>query len=99
MNRMQSQEFEKKVQQKMEELQISPSAAVWMHVEKEIGQKKGKQKRRVGLLLFFLMLALAVGSTYYVYNRSQSKSIVFTRPPVSASSARATDKLQTQPKS
>ena len=38
-------DFEKQVQQKMEELQLRPSAEVWTEVEKQI--RKDKRKRRV----------------------------------------------------
>ena len=48
-------DFEKQVQQKMEELQLRPSAEVWTEVEKEI--RKDKRKRRV---IFWWLLPLLI---------------------------------------
>lgn len=64
-NHMQGGEFEKQVQQKMEELKFSPSEAVWSNVEKEISKEK---KRRVPVfwLFFPLGLAAAVGLYFLV---------------------------------
>ncbi len=52
--------FEKRVQQKMEELKLSPSAEVWEEVEKRI--RKEKKRRRI-IFWFFLFGALLVGGT------------------------------------
>jgi hypothetical protein len=52
---MPANEFEKQVQQKMEELQLVPSASVWEKVEEQIREKK---RRRI---IFFFILPLALG--------------------------------------
>jgi hypothetical protein len=56
---MQEQDFEKQVQQKMDELSLTPSAPVWQKVQSEIGQKK--ERRRLVLWLSSLLLLLAGG--------------------------------------
>lgn len=51
--------FEKKVQEKLDELQFSPSAPVWTNVEKAIRRKK--ERRRMILWIPFLFLLLGGG--------------------------------------
>ena len=53
-------DFEKQVQQKMDELQLRPSAEVWEEVEKRIRKEK---KRRWFILWFFIFGALLLGGT------------------------------------
>jgi hypothetical protein len=61
--------FEKKVQEKMDELQFSPSAPVWANVEKAIRRKK--ERRR--LLLWLPLLALLFGGLWWVTNESGNR--------------------------
>ena len=71
---MQENNFEKQVQQKMEELQFVPSEPVWQKVALQIG----KEKRKRRLVLFLLPLLLATGSAiWYVSsnNNDSSKTI------------------------
>jgi len=56
---MHEPEFEKKVQQKMEELEFSPSEAVWMNLERRIGTKK---RRRLPLFWLFFLPGLLLGA-------------------------------------
>src|SRR5829696_1443549 len=56
--------FEKEVQQKMGELNLTPSAPVWEKIELEI--KPEKKRRRVFIWLFFGLLLL-VGSGTLVF--------------------------------
>ncbi len=60
---MPGKDFEKQVQQKMDELQFAPSDVVWQKVEQEIAPRK---KRRVllWLPLFFLLLGCAAWLLY-----------------------------------
>ena len=51
--------FEKQVQQKMDELQLRPSAEVWQEVERRIR----KEKKRRWMVLFFIFAALLLGGT------------------------------------
>lgn len=51
---MQEHNFEKQVQQKMDELSITPSAPVWQKVEEEI--RKKKDRRRIAFWLMPLLL-------------------------------------------
>jgi Outer membrane protein beta-barrel domain len=65
---MQNREFEKSVQQKMEELKLPPSAALWDKVEAALPAQK-KPRRR--LLIFWLLAAGLAGSLilkHYFYN-------------------------------
>jgi Outer membrane protein beta-barrel domain len=95
---MQSPEFEKKVQQKMEELEFSPSATVWTNVQKQVRQKQGRRKRRVGGVIFFVLLALSIASVYFVYNTGKPRAIMYTRRPQATGSGPArADRLDGQP--
>lgn len=62
-------EFEKQVQQKMDELQLRPSDNVWQEVERRIR----KEKKRRFLIWFFLAAALLLGGTgWWMINTKQS---------------------------
>jgi hypothetical protein len=61
-------EFEKQVQQKMNELQFVPSAAAWEKVERQIA---GKKKRRRVLLWLPLLVLLSGGAIWYYYMSQQ----------------------------
>ncbi|HWK06084.1 MAG TPA: outer membrane beta-barrel protein [Puia sp.] len=71
------QRFELEVQQKMEELEFSPSAAVWANVEKAVRVEK---KRRVPFFwLFFLPALLLIGGTgIYLMGSHPSPSSLHT---------------------
>jgi hypothetical protein len=57
--RMREQNFEKQVREKMDELSFVPSAPVWEKVEEQI--RKKKEKRRIVLWLFPLLVATGLG--------------------------------------
>jgi cbb3-type cytochrome oxidase subunit 3 len=68
---MSNSEFEKQVKQKMEELKLSPDAAVWDKVEASLPEVK---KRRWLLLLIFFTLISGVAVTWWLisdHNRNQ----------------------------
>jgi hypothetical protein len=65
---MEQNNFEKNVQQKMDELKIAPSESVWTNVEKRIA-KKDKDKKVI-FILFFLILLLLSGS-FWLLNSSK----------------------------
>src|ERR1035437_6008350 len=66
---MQENEFEKQVQQKMDELKLHPSDAVWQKIEARIK----KEKRRRWILFFFpAMLICFLYGGYVLLNRSNS---------------------------
>ncbi|MES1198124.1 MAG: hypothetical protein ABUL41_02500 [Chitinophagaceae bacterium] len=72
---MSANEFEKKVQQKLEELKLSPSAGVWEEVEKRIRKEK---KRRIFILLFFLFGALLLAGGIIITKWTENNKIVKT---------------------
>src|SRR5688500_9181393 len=63
---MPDHEFEKKIQEKMAELRLPPSAPVWDKVEQQLN-KKEKRRRGVLWIPFFLAAAVAV---FLLINRS-----------------------------
>jgi len=70
---MQANEFEKEVKERMDELQLYPSAGVWPEVEKRIRKEK---KRRWVIFWWLLPLLLAGGAgTWYLLNNKNRKDI------------------------
>jgi len=70
---MQENNFEKRVQQQMEELRFRPSEAVWEKVEEQIRRKK---KRRVVFFIFLLAGFSLLGySGYFLFNKSKSNLV------------------------
>ena len=70
---MQDREFEKQVQQKMQELHFAPNQEVWAQVQARIQKKK----RRRPVVLWFLLAGLLVGGSWIVYSTG-----VMTATPV-----------------
>src|SRR6185312_13909697 len=68
---MEQNNFEKNVQQKLDELKIPPSDAVWTNIEKRIGKKH--KDRRVFFILFFLIVFLLSGGVWLFNSGSNSK--------------------------
>jgi hypothetical protein len=69
-------DFEKQVQQKMDELQLRPSGEVWTEVEKRI--RKEKQRRRFVLWFFLTGLLLLGGTAWWLADHtgnSTSRSV------------------------
>jgi hypothetical protein len=64
--------FEKQVQQKMEELSFSPSAPVWQRVEEAIKKKKDRRRALLWLPLLFLLLG---GSIWLLVNQKKTNEI------------------------
>ena len=69
---MRNNDFEKQVQQKMDELSFTPSDAVWAEVEKQVRQKKDRRRVLIILLPFVLLLG---GMFWYFNTGKQSSSI------------------------
>ncbi|MGN6540388.1 MAG: hypothetical protein ACTHKY_06220 [Ginsengibacter sp.] len=67
---MEQNNFEKNVQQKMDEFKIAPSDSVWTNVEKRIDKKE--KDRKVIFILFFLIVFLLSGG-YWLLNLSKNK--------------------------
>ena len=70
---MQNSEFEKNVQQKMEELKLTPADAVWQKVEAELPQEK---KSRRWMIWFLLFAVLTAGSFYFFQHKIKKNSII-----------------------
>ncbi|HEY5367942.1 MAG TPA: outer membrane beta-barrel protein [Hanamia sp.] len=64
---MEQNNFEKNMQQKLEELKISPSEAVWENVEKNINKRKDRKK----ILIFFLLFVCLLAGGYFIFNSIQ----------------------------
>lgn len=71
---MSDHDFEKQVQQKMEQLKLRPSDAVWTKVDKRI--RKERRRRRVVLWLPLFLLCVVAGG--YFYFDAQSNNNKFT---------------------
>lgn len=72
---MPANEFEKQVQQKLEELQIRPTATVWSEVESQL--RKEKKRRRIILFWWLLPVLLATGGgAYYFINQQQNNPVI-----------------------
>jgi hypothetical protein len=74
---MHKADFEKKVQQKMQELRFHPSDKVWKGVEATIS----KEKRRRPLAFWLLIGATLLGGTYYFISNSTPSKIVVVQSP------------------
>ena len=61
---MEENKFEKQVQQKMDELKIHPSDAVWLNIAKRIEKKR---RSRWGVLFFFLLAGLMITGGYFIF--------------------------------
>lgn len=77
---MHEQNFEKQVQQKMEELSLTPSAPVWQKVEEQIRKKKDRRR----LVFWLLPLLLAGGSAWWFLSGSHDGGTI----PVPASTTK-----------
>ena len=71
---MHDSEFEKQVQQKMQELKFAPGADVWARVEADIQKKK----RRRPVVFWFLLAGLMIGGSlvYYTGMLNSSKQSI-----------------------
>ncbi len=70
---MQNSEFEKNVQQKMEELKLAPADAVWQKVEAELP----KEKKRRWIVFLLLFAGLAAGSLIFMNQyKDEDKKLV-----------------------
>ena len=67
---MHDHNFEKQVHQKMEELHLTPSYAVWERVEEKLHKKK---RRRFLFWIFFLLAGLFTGGYYLAQNHAEIK--------------------------
>lgn len=66
---MQDREFEKQVQQKMQELHFAPNAEVWARVQADIQKKK----RRRPVIIWFLLAGLLLGGAGLWYSGGWSE--------------------------
>lgn len=80
--------FEKRVQQKMEELRLPPSAEVWKEVEKRIRKEK---KRRRFIIWFFLFGALLLGGAGWWAIDANKKQLSADNSVVQTTSDKKTD--------
>ncbi|MBC7890048.1 MAG: PorT family protein [Ferruginibacter sp.] len=69
---MQENNFEKQVQQKIEELKLKPSDEVWQKLAVTITKRKGN--RRI-LVIVFLFLVLIISATFIILDQSSERKI------------------------
>lgn len=67
---MQEQNFEKQVQQTMEELSFVPSEPVWQKVESQIRGKKDRRR-----LIFWILPVILLGGGYFILSRTNDSSV------------------------
>jgi hypothetical protein len=75
---MPANEFEKQVQEKMDDFRLNPSASVWKNVEDEL-----REKRKKRIIFFFILptaFLLLIGLVYYFGSRSGVDSQLLLRP-------------------
>jgi hypothetical protein len=85
---MRENEFERKVQEQMEDLRIRPSDETWERVEKELREKK---KRRAAVLFFIIAGLLLLGYSGYTFLNKSSNQ------PVAQNEVKKTSIETTQP--
>ena len=68
---MEPNNFEKNIQQKLDELKIGPSDSVWTNVEKHIGKKN--RKRKALFILFFFFLFLFLGGFWFINSERNNR--------------------------
>jgi hypothetical protein len=66
---MEQNNFEKNVQQKLDELKIPPSDSVWTNIEKNIGKKK---KDRTMILIFLFLILILLSGGYWLFNSGKN---------------------------
>ncbi|RYZ49534.1 MAG: hypothetical protein EOO14_20525, partial [Chitinophagaceae bacterium] len=74
-------DFEKKVQEKLDELRLTPSEPVWKTIEKEIRPEK---RRRFPFWIPFIILMLGGAAWWMLGTRTEEKAIT-TNLPAAAS--------------
>lgn len=91
---MSDHDFEKQVQQKMEQLRLRPSDAVWTKVDKRI--RKERRRRRVVLWLPLFLLCIVAGG--YFYHDAQSNNNKFTASELNSTQTQThSDKNASEP--
>ena len=83
-------EFEKQVQQKMEELKLTPSAPVWEEVKKQISNRRGKRR----FMFFLLPATLLVGAG--IWWIVSEKSLVFKNDSDASNQTHVRNKKQNE---
>ena len=61
--------FEKSVQQKLDELKIPPSDSVWTDIEKHIGKKDKDGKL---IIIFFFLTVILLSGAYWLFNSTKN---------------------------
>lgn len=73
---MPANEFEKRVQEKMEELKLSPSGEVWMEVERRIKKEKKKRRFLIWFIFLFMVLGGATVTALWVSKNNKNQIIL-----------------------
>ena len=75
---MSDHEFERQVQQKMDELKFSPSANVWKGIEQDLDKDR---KRRWGYVWWPAALLVLLAGGYLFYSGNLTTSSSLTKKP------------------
>jgi len=97
---MEENKFENQVQQKMRELEIQPSDAVWKKIELQIEKKKS---RKWGLIILFLLIGTLLSGGYWLWNAKQQDlsgihTSIKSTPLKNTAQAPASENQTVQPK-
>src|SRR5690349_15204419 len=87
---MSDHEFEKKVQQKMDDLRLRPSDAVWAEVDRNL--RRDKRRRRIVLWLPLMGILLTAGG-YFIFTNPATpgkESLAKTAPAQKKAAPEAT---------
>ncbi|HEY0680675.1 MAG TPA: hypothetical protein VGD17_20490 [Chitinophagaceae bacterium] len=87
---MQDRDFEKQVQQKMQELRFAPGADVWARVRADIQKKK----RRRPVVLWLILAGLLVGSSWFLYTGMQNDNKITGQLPSDKSGSASNEKSE-----
>lgn len=80
---MQENEFERKLQQKLETLQVQPAEEVWQRVKEQVAQKK-KKRRMVFFFLFFTMVIVGISATMLLWDKPTNEGSGVTAKTIQA---------------
>jgi hypothetical protein len=92
---MHDREFEKKVQQQMQELRLAPGSEVWMRVREDLRKKKRRRPVIIWLLFAGLLLGGSAWLLYGIQDNNNGQATAVTKPAATTSTKDATSSTKT----